>query len=70
MLEDNDILHLARGTYKIYNLRRGDPGAAFASVSRMLNTLDMEVRAAIIRMSLVVLYMAGLSKGCSSFTGT
>ena len=48
MLEDNDILHLARGTYKIYNLRRGDPGAAFASVSRMLNTLDMEVYASML----------------------
>jgi hypothetical protein len=44
VLEDNDILHLARGAYKIYNLRRGgDPGAGFASVSRMLNTLDLEV---------------------------
>ena len=45
VLEDNDILHLARGTYNIYNLRRGDTGAAFASVSRVLSTIDMEVRA-------------------------
>lgn len=47
MLEDNDILHLARGTYSIYNLRRGDTGAAFASVSRVLSTIDMEVRSAL-----------------------
>ena len=44
MLEDNDILHLARGTYNIYNLRRGDAGAAFSSVSRVLSTIDMEVQ--------------------------
>lgn len=43
MLEDNDLVHLARGTYSIYNLRKGEPGAAYGSVSRALSTLDMEV---------------------------
>lgn len=44
VLEDNDILHLARGTYAIYNLQRDDPSAKVASVSRALSRLDMEVR--------------------------
>lgn len=43
VLEDNDILHLARGSYSIYNLQRDDPSAKMASVSRALNRLDMEV---------------------------
>ena len=43
MLEDNDILHLARGAYNIYNLQRDDPSAKVASVSRALSRLDMEV---------------------------
>ena len=43
VLEDNDILHLARGTYNIYNLQRDDPSAKVASVSRALSRLDMEV---------------------------
>lgn len=43
MLEDNDILHLARGSYNIYNLQRDDPSAKVASVSRALSRLDMEV---------------------------
>lgn len=44
VLEDNDILHLARGSYNIYNLQRDDPSAKMASVSRVLSRLDMEVR--------------------------
>ena len=43
VLEDNDILHLARGAYNIYNLQRDDPSAKVASVSRALSRLDMEV---------------------------
>ena len=46
MLEDNDILHLARGSYSIYNLQRDDPCAKMSSVSRALSRLDMEVRPA------------------------
>ena len=45
VLEDNDILHLARGAYNIYNLQRDDPSAKVASVSRALSRLDMEVSA-------------------------
>ena len=44
VLEDNDILHLAQGSYNIYNLQRDDPSAKMASVSRALSRLDMEVR--------------------------
>ena len=44
VLEDNDILHLERGSYSIYNLQRDDPSAKMSSVSRALNRLDMEVR--------------------------
>jgi hypothetical protein len=44
VLEDNDILHLAQGSYNIYNLQRDDPSAKVASVSRALSRLDMEVR--------------------------
>lgn len=43
VLEDNDLLHLARGTYAIYNVSKDEPGAAYGSVSRALSTLDMEV---------------------------
>lgn len=44
MLEDNDLLHLEKGTYAIYNLRaEGGRDPSFASVSRVLSTLDMEV---------------------------
>jgi glucosamine--fructose-6-phosphate aminotransferase (isomerizing) len=44
VLEDNDLLHLERGTYAIYNLRKEGPQKSrFASVSRLLSTLDMEV---------------------------
>ncbi len=46
VLEDNDILHLARGSYSIYNLQRDDPSAKMSSVSRALSRLDMEVRPA------------------------
>ena len=43
VLEDNDLLHLARGTYAIYNVSKDESGAAYGSVSRALSTLDMEV---------------------------
>ena len=46
VLEDNDLLHLARGAYTIYNLQRDDPSAKVASVSRAMSRLDMEVSAA------------------------
>ena len=46
VLEDNDLLHLARGAYTIYNLQRDNPSAKVASVSRAMSRLDMEVSAA------------------------
>ncbi len=52
VLEDNDILHLARGSYSIYNLQRDDPSAKMSSVSRALSRLDMEVRSACRHMAL------------------
>ena len=57
MLEDNDILHLARGSYSIYNLQRDDPSAKMASVSRALNRLDMEVHSALTHVLCNVMYV-------------
>ena len=47
MLEDNDLLHLARGSYRIYNVQKDDPSAKAASVSRAMSRLDMEVSVAL-----------------------
>ena len=43
VLEDNDILHLARGSYNIYNQQQDDPSARVSSVARALSKLDLEV---------------------------